>query len=71
MYLSIGKYYGSQVEEESPSVATIVKTHLTKMTEVMNEHVTSRTMVDVETADKVRVTPFIGFYFCVSYRHSL
>ena len=54
------KYYGSEVGE-GPSVSNIVRDHLQKMTDVMNASVTSRTMVDVETADKVAL--IVLFYF--------
>lgn len=59
-----GKYYGSSAEEDGPSVATVVRTHLCKMTEVMNASVTSRTMVDVETADKVMQLFIISSVLC-------
>ena len=60
-----GKYYGSDNEGEGPSVSSVVRDHLQRMTEVMNASVTSRTMVDVETADKVNVSPH--HYSCIAF----
>ena len=45
-------------EDEGPSVCRVVRDHLVEMKNIMNDNVTSRTMVDVETADKV-ITGFI------------
>lgn len=35
------------------SVSVVIRNHLLDMTDIMKSNVTSRTMVDVETVDKV------------------
>lgn len=53
MCLISGKYYGSDIDGETMSVSVVIRNHLLDMTDIMKSNVTSRTMVDVETVDKV------------------
>ena len=46
------KYYNDNMEEEGPSVTSIVIDLVTKMTDIMRDNVTTKTILDVES--KVR-----------------
>jgi len=47
--------------EEGPSVSSIIRDHVTKMTDTMRENVTTKTMLDVES--KVSIVLSIAYMY--------
>lgn len=49
MFVSPGKYYPIEEEEEGPNLTTIVEQHVHHMNNCMRSNVTTKTMLDVES----------------------
>ena len=54
-------YYDEDMTEEGPSVSSIIRDHVTKMTDTMRENVTTKTMLDVES--KVSIVLSIAYMY--------